>query len=158
MKSLLCLLLLFPGYQAPAQQAETIDLDQLQKIINADGDKILVINFWATWCAPCIRELPYFEKVATGGNDNIEVILVSMDLDLDPDPEKVHRFISRKNIQSNVVLLDEPNPDQWINRVDKSWSGALPATLVINQQTGKRKFVGKALHEGDLEKLIADVQ
>jgi hypothetical protein len=81
-----------------------------------------------------------------------------MDLDLDPNPEKVYKFIARKNIQSEVLLLDEQDPDSWISKVEKNWSGALPATIVINQKTGKRKFIEKELHDGDLERLIQELQ
>ena len=81
-----------------------------------------------------------------------------MDYDLDPNHEKVYRFIARKKLQSKVVILIEKNPNDWIDKIDKNWSGALPATLVLNTKTGKRKFVEKELHEGDLEKLIEEVR
>lgn len=122
-------------------------------IIHAPSDKVKVINFWATWCAPCVKELPLFERLNNERPD-VKVILVSMDLDLDPNPEKVYMFITRKNIKSEVVLLNEPDPNSWINKVEKEWSGALPATIIINPKTGQRKFIEKELHEGDLEKLI----
>ena len=81
-----------------------------------------------------------------------------MDIDLDPNPEKVYKFISRKNIQSRVVILDERDPNSWISKIDKNWSGALPATLIVNSFTGKRRFWERELHEGDLEKLIEEVK
>jgi hypothetical protein len=81
-----------------------------------------------------------------------------MDLDIDPNPEKVSTFVARKGLKCKVLLLDEKDPNSWISSVDPAWSGALPATIVINQKTGKRKFVEKSLHEGDLEMLIAEVQ
>jgi thiol-disulfide isomerase/thioredoxin len=148
-------LLLIPGF---AQKAEVIRLSDLQKILDTKSEKIQIINFWATWCGPCIKELPLFEKLHLEKRPDVKVTLVSMDLDLDPNPDKVYRFISRKNIQSEVLLLNEKNPNEWINKIEKAWSGALPATIVINQKTGQRKFVEKELHEGDLEKLIAEVQ
>lgn len=122
------------------------------------SDKIQVINFWATWCAPCVKELPLFEKLHAESPPNVQVTLVSMDMDLDPDPEKVYKFINRKNIRSRVLLLDEQNANSWINKVDKNWSGALPATIVINHKTGQRKFVEKELHEGELENIIKAIQ
>jgi thiol-disulfide isomerase/thioredoxin len=148
-------LLLIPGF---AQKAEVIRLSDLQKILDTKSEKIQIINFWATWCGPCIKELPLFEKLHLEKRPDVKVTLVSMDLDLDPNPDKVYRFISRKNIQSEVLLLNEKNPNEWINKIEKAWSGALPATIVINQKTGQRKFVEKELHEGDLEKLIEEVQ
>lgn len=142
---------------SPGQRAETIQLGALQKLMAVESGKIHVINFWATWCGPCVEELPLFEKLATERAD-VDVTLVSLDLDLDPNPEKVYRFISRKKIQSRVVLLDEPDPNLWISKIDNQWSGALPATIIINHRTGKRKFIGAALKEGELEKYIDTLQ
>lgn len=140
------------------QKAETVKLDKLKQLINRKSDKVVVINFWATWCAPCVKELPLFEKLSAEKKADIEVYLVSMDLDLDPNPEKVYRFMDRRKLQSTVLLLDEKDPNSWIDQIDASWSGALPATLVINQATGQRKFIGKELHDGDLENMIAEVR
>lgn len=149
--------LLFSGI-CYGQNAEIIHFEDLQKMVSEKSDKIHVINFWATWCGPCVKELPYFEKITSEGRKDIKVSLVSMDLELDPNPEKVYKFISRKNIQSQVLLLDAADPNSWINKIEEKWSGALPATILINQKTGKRKFIGKALHEGELEKHIKEIQ
>jgi len=147
--------LLFICISARAQQADQIKLKDLQQLINKPSDKVQVINFWATWCAPCVKEIPLFEKL-NQENTDVEVTLVSMDYDLDPNPEKVYRFMTRKNLKSRVVILAERNPNNWIDKIDKSWSGALPATLIINSKTGKRKFIEKELHEGELEKLLEE--
>ena len=143
-----------PGY---GQGADLIKLDRLQQLIQSEKEQVQVINFWATWCAPCIKEMPLFEKINMDRKD-VRVRLVSLDMDLDPDPEKVRKFVLRKKIKSEVFILDEKNPNQWIDKLDKSWSGALPATLVINNKSGKRKFVERELHEGEIEKLILEVQ
>ncbi len=139
-----------------AQKTEQIKLKDLQHIITTPSDHIQVFNFWATWCAPCVKEIPLFEKL-NQENKAVDITLVSMDFDLDPNPDKVNRFVARKNLQSKVVILAESDPNSWIDKIDKNWSGALPATLVINTKTGKRKLVQKELHEGDLEKLIEEV-
>lgn len=139
-----------------AQEAQQIKLKDLQHIIATPSDQIQVFNFWATWCAPCVKEIPLLEKL-NQENKGVDVTLVSMDFDLDPNPDKVNRFVARKNLQSKVVILTESDPNSWIDKIDKNWSGALPATLVINTKTGKRKLVQKELHEGDLEKLIEEV-
>jgi thiol-disulfide isomerase/thioredoxin len=141
-----------------AQPAKTIKLGELQEVMTEASSSIHIINFWATWCGPCIKELPVFEKITAAGNPDIKVTLVSLDLDLDPDPQKVYRFIERKNLQSEVLLLDAPDPNSWISKIDKEWSGALPATILVNHKTGKRKFIGRALHEGELERHIEEIQ
>jgi len=139
------------------QNPETINLSGLQKVIHSAANKIQVVNFWATWCAPCVTELPILEKVNNDRQD-VQVTLVSMDLDLDPNPEKVYRFVSRKKIASKVLLLKEPDPNSWIAQVDTNWTGSLPATLIINNVNGKRKFIEGALHEGELEKSIDEIK
>ena len=138
-------------------QAKIVKLPELQKVINDPSDQVKVINFWATWCGPCIKELPLFEKLNKERKD-VAVTLVSMDMDLDPNPEKVNKFVTRKKLASSVLILDEQNPNTYIDKIATEWSGALPATLVVNTKTGKRKFVEKELHEGDLEKLLDEVQ
>jgi len=157
MRKVFVVFLLLIAFAAKAQKAEVVKLDQLQNFIQSKTDHIKVINFWATWCAPCIKELPLFEKLGQERSD-VQVTLVSMDLDLDPNPEKVHKFVARKKLQSKVLILDAKDPNSYIDQIDKNWSGALPATIIINGKTGQRKFVGKELHEGELEKLIAEVQ
>jgi len=149
--------LLFTYSIAEAQQANQIKLKDLQQMIGKPSEKVQVINFWATWCAPCVKEIPLFEKL-NQDNKRVDVTLVSMDYDLDPNPEKVYRFITKKKLQSKVVILAEQNPNDWIDKIDKNWSGALPATLIVNTKTGKRKFIQKELHEGELEKLIEEVE
>src|SRR4051812_28529111 len=89
-----------------AQQVPLIKLAELQKLMETPSDEIKVINFWATWCAPCIKEIPLFEKINQNRKDT-KVTLVSMDIDLDPNPEKVNRFVARKKLQSQVVILNE---------------------------------------------------
>jgi thiol-disulfide isomerase/thioredoxin len=137
-------------------QADQIKLKDLQKIITTPAEKVQVINFWATWCAPCVKEIPLFETL-NQENKAVDVTLVSMDYDLDPNPEKVYRFMSRKSLKSKVLILAERNPNDWIDKIDKNWSGALPATLIVNTKTGKRRFIQKELQEGELEKMIEEV-
>lgn len=150
--------LFFLTHPGHAQQAEIISASDLQERIAAEHEKIQIINFWATWCGPCVKELPVFEKITSERRPDVKVILVSLDLDLDPNPEKVYRFIGHKNIQSEVLLLNEPDPNSWINKIEPQWSGALPATVIINPKTGKRKFIGRSLREGELDQYLNEIQ
>jgi len=134
-------------------QPKVVGLQEVEKILKTESEQIQIVNFWATWCGPCIKEMPLIENIGRQRSD-VRITLVSLDLELDPNPDKVFKFVERKGIQSMVLILDEQDANSWINKIEKDWSGALPATIVINTKTGKRVFVGKELKEGELEKMI----
>jgi len=120
---------------------EEVNLAQLHSRIYGSGDTTYVVNFWATWCRPCVEELPAFEALARKYSDQpVRVLLVSLDAPADRE-SKVEAFIRRKGYQhSRVVLLNEPKPHVWIDRVDPSWSGSIPATLFVR---GQRRLFGE---------------
>jgi thiol-disulfide isomerase/thioredoxin len=138
-----------------AQKATIIKFDGLQKVLDSQSDRIQVINFWATWCAPCIKELPLLEKLNTSNDFNAKITLIN--LDYADKIGKVNEFIGRKNIRSEVLLLDEVDYNSWIDKVDEEWSGAIPATLIFNPKSGKRKFIEGELKEGELENVISSL-
>jgi thiol-disulfide isomerase/thioredoxin len=155
--SLSILLLLFSQKALQAQEAKTvkiIKLPELQKILSYEGDKILVLNFWATWCAPCVKELPYLEQIHQNYKDkNVEVVLVS--LDFAADVEKAKKLLAKKNIQIPATfLLDETDYDAWIDRIEPSWQGAIPATLVLNNAKKERVFINQETNYQQLESVI----
>lgn len=149
------LALLFFSSHCLAQQATVVKFDRIQDLLEPKSSEIQVINFWATWCAPCVKELPLFEKLQAEGNPSIRVTLVN--LDYVDKLDKVNAFLKRKEIRSNVLLLDEVDYNSWIDKVDKNWGGAIPATLIINPKTGQRKFLERELKEGDLERLLSEL-
>ncbi|MBK7429628.1 MAG: TlpA family protein disulfide reductase [Bacteroidetes bacterium] len=102
-------------------------------ILKANG--IQVVNFWASWCKPCIVELPYFEKINSEiGSNNFKVCLVNLDFN-SKFRGAATDFIKNKKIKSKVVHINDTDPNEWINKVDSSWSGAIPATLIyVNGQ------------------------
>ena len=109
-------------------------------LLNNTSDSTYVINFWATWCKPCIKELPHFDKLnTTFPGAKLRVVLVSLDFKRQFETGLIP-YLTKNNIQSEVLLIDEPDYNLWIDKVDKSWSGAIPATLIINSKTGVRKF------------------
>lgn len=157
MKNVVIVLILFLATGiARSQDVPVVKFDALQNILDSKDSEILILNFWATWCAPCVAELPVFDKYFAEKPSNTSMYLINLDF-----PDKISRvkaFIKRKNLQPPVLLLDEPDYDTWIDKVDNSWEGAIPATLVINTKTGKRKFVGKELSDNDLREIINEVK
>ncbi len=127
----------------------TYNYNQLKPFLEKKDNKVYVVNFWATWCAPCVKELPYFEKIGEKYKDkNVEVLLVSLDF-LNQVDKKLIPFINQKKLQSKVVLLDDVNENVWINAIDESWSGALPATLIYSKNN--RKFFEQSFDYETLE-------
>lgn len=128
---------------------EIHDFNGIEKYLNFKGDKTYVVNFWATWCAPCVKELPYFEKLGeVYKSENVEVILISLDFPKHYD-SKLKPFIIDKNLQSKVVVLNDVDSNTWIPKVDENWSGAIPATLIYNN--GKRQFYEQSFNYEELE-------
>ncbi|MFH6936648.1 TlpA disulfide reductase family protein [Flavobacterium sp. FlaQc-30] len=122
-----------------SQNVKLLTIDQLNERIEKGKDSTYVVNFWATWCAPCIKELPHFEKLgAEHKSDKLAVLLVSLDFKSKLN-SNVIPFVKRKNLKNEVFLLNEGSPQEFIDRIDSSWSGSIPATLFIKD--GKRKFV-----------------
>jgi hypothetical protein len=101
-------------------------------------------------------EMPYFEKFNYDqAFPDVNVIFISLDFIENLD-SKVRKFIIKNGIQSDMYLLDDIDYNSWINKVDKNWSGAIPATLIIDGKTGKREFHEAEFSEGELEKIVKD--
>ena len=118
----------------------------------------VIINFWATYCGPCIKEIPYFEKlVKKYEGKNVKLLLVSLDF-ADAYPDKIKKFTTKMKFTSPVIWLDETNADYFCPKVDSKWSGVMPATLFINNKTGFRDFyeeqIPEAVLEAEIKKMI----
>ena len=132
-----------------ALKIDSYTFSELAPLLSKNDGKTYVVNFWATWCAPCVKELPAFEKLLVEYTaKNVEVILVSLDFS-SQIKTKLLPFIERNKLQSKVVLLDDPNQDEWIPKINSKWSGAIPATLIYNAQ--KRKFYERSFDYNELE-------
>ncbi|HVE60290.1 MAG TPA: TlpA disulfide reductase family protein [Chitinophagaceae bacterium] len=143
-KNLLLLFLVFSGLTLKAQEIKAITFAEFEERSKSNNDTIYIFNFWATWCKPCVAELPHFDKIAEDFKDKkVKVVFISLDNAL--QKLRVENFIKERNLKSEVVLMKDTNYNDWIDKVDPSWSGAIPATLVVNNKAGSRKF-----HEGDL--------
>ncbi len=131
---------------------EIYNFASFEKLLNKKDDKIYVINFWATWCAPCVKELPHFEKLNKNyKGSNVEVILVSLDF---PHlyESKLKPYIKKKDLKSRVIALDDPDMNSWIPKISKDWSGSIPATVIYKNDI--RKFFEKSFSYDELEKEV----
>jgi len=145
---LLLIMFFMISLELPAQKVEVIKATQLYKMIDDCDADLCIFNFWATWCAACIRELPQFEKLSEFYS-HVKVKLISLD-DIDDLNTKVKQFLTKRNIHSEVLLLDETDFNEIIPRIDDSWSGAIPATLIVSRD-GIKHFYEKEFKEGELE-------
>ena len=136
-------ILLFIVFQAKGQEVEVIKFTDLDRLIHEKSNEVRVFNFWATWCRPCIAELPYFEAMNKEYSDDVKVYLISLDFVEDLNT-KVISFVERRKLQSIIKLLDETDYNSFIDKVSEEWSGAIPATLFVDNNNGRQKF-----HEGE---------
>lgn len=124
--------------------APIFDLAQYEKRVQQKNDTLYIVNFWATWCKPCVAELPSFEKAAKAFKEQpVKIILVSQDAKA--RAVQVTDFLKKNNYTSEAFILAAGNPNVWIDKIDTKWSGTLPMTLLY--KNGKKIY----FHEGDYE-------
>lgn len=116
------------------------------------SDKPLVVNFFATFCKPCLQEIPYFQStIKDKYNGAVDMVLVSLDL---PEyyPAKIAAFAGKEHFSVPVFWLNETNADYFCPKIDPKWSGAIPSTLMVNNKTGYRRFYEQQLTPLQLER------
>ena len=138
-----------------SQHYAVYNFKQLEPLLNQKNDTTYVINFWATWCKPCIEEMPAFNQLHNNYKDKkVRVILVSLDFGRDYQT-RVKNFAERHSLKPRIVILDDPNSNAWIDKVSPDWSGALPATLIYNKN--KRLFFEQSFTYEELEKEVKKI-
>lgn len=150
------LMLTFAVSTAFSQKVDLITINQLNDRIERSGkDTTFVINFWATWCKPCLEELPLFDQFQEQFKDQrLKVILISVDFK--SKLKQVRDYIKKNKIRNEVYLLNEANQQEYIDRVDKNWSGTIPATLFIHKEN--RKFQEGAFTSSGLIKEYQNIK
>lgn len=155
--NVLFVLLLFScsTYSQKIHPIPIIGFSQFEGKLKSNSDTVYVINFWATWCIPCRKELPEFEKAYKAlSNEKVKVLLVSLDFPAQVE-KSLKNFLITNQITAPVILLNEPDANSWIDKVHPSWSGALPATLIY--KSNKKLFFEKELTYQDIMNSISSL-
>ncbi len=153
MKKIFFIILIFVATASFSQEIKRIRITDLEKTIK-ESNGPLIVNFWATYCVPCLAEIPHFQEMAKQYKDKgVKLILVSLDMK-DAYPKKINMVARKLKLNPPVYWLDESDADYFCPKVDSSWSGALPSSLFINHHTGYRKFFEDELSKEKLEKEI----
>lgn len=141
-------------YTKDGVSVKAYDFDKLEYFLKQKNDTTYVVNFWATWCIPCVEELPHFEKLNEKyKGDKVKVMLVSLDMSKMVE-SRLLPFIKNKQLKSDVVYLQDPDQNTWLPKVDPAWSGAIPATIIYNKD--KRKFYKQSFTYDELEKEVSN--
>lgn len=130
-----------------------IELKELQdKVLHQQNDTLYVVNFWATWCKPCVKEMPYFEAINRQfAPQKVKVIFVS--LNSPKESKQVNKFVAERNISAETFLLNAGNPNVWIDQIEPEWSGSIPATILY--KNGKKiAFAERDFEQHELDSLI----
>lgn len=139
-----------PLMNATAQKVRLLTIDEMNERIKKGRDTTYVIHFWATWCTPCIKELPFIEKLNVEYKmEKIKVMLVSVDY-VSNLHKTVEPFVKRKKLFSDLFILNEKDQQTYIDRIDKQWSGTVPATLFVRGD--KRRFAEREFTYEELVK------
>ena len=134
-----------------AQEIKTMKIDELDAFIQSTT-KPTIINFWATWCAPCVEEMPWFNKIVNQ-NKNVELVFVSLD-NISAYPGKIQSFVKAKKISATLIWLNETNAEVFCPIIDEDWAGSIPATLFINNSRNYRRFIEAQLSPTELRKQL----
>jgi thiol-disulfide isomerase/thioredoxin len=149
------LLLLTVSLKLEGQVFTEIGREHLLELTAQESDTTYVINFWATWCSPCVKEIGYFEELFLAHQESkVKVILISLDFQ-DRVDRQLLPFLKERSLTAPVMLMTDLDYNSWIDRVDPSWSGAIPATLIYNRE--RRIFLEQELSREELFEYVNQI-
>jgi len=117
-----------------------ISFDEFKTQMDAE-EGVVVYNFWATWCKPCVEEIPYFESINKSyKKKGVKVVLVSLDFKRQYYLKMIP-FVEDNKLKSEVVLLDVAGDNSFIDKISPDWGGSIPATLIVHNPSDTYKFL-----------------
>lgn len=134
-------------------------LDSLLQELRTPKPVLRVYNFWATWCKPCVLELPLFEAAHMALREKgVVITLVSLDF-LSTIQKTLIPFVEKKKLQSRVISLNAPSdPNLWIDSISSKWGGSIPMTLIIKPNEVILNVFEQEFEENQLLDLITSFQ
>lgn len=133
-----------------AQDIKVVKIETLKKEYIKPNDTTYIINFFATWCGPCIQEMPVINKFYQSTKDKkIQLIFVSLDGGI--APAKLTKFIKKQKMEAPVFILNESSDFSWLSYIDQRWQGGIPATMVVNSEKKVKAFFETPMENGQLE-------
>lgn len=140
-----------------ADRFVTMDTDALiEKVSQEPNSLVKVYNFWASWCTPCLKEIPEFEAFAKAHASEVELVFVSLDRQKVWETA-VPNAVEELKMTQPIWLIDQGLDFEWRYQVDEGWVlPAIPVTLMSYKS--HRKFFMKPLDRKELEEALLELQ
>ena len=122
--------------------------DDIKSIMDANKGKVVLLNFWATWCKPCVKEFPDLVKLQNNYKDK-GFVLVFISADMPEEiKSKVTPFLNQEKVDFTTYYIGSDKPEDIINYVDKDWQGAIPSTYIYDKEGNvKTSILGTKSYE-----------